>query len=62
MGCTFVPESASPTCPHTVRLVALDELASRFDIEFVFDGAPASASPVVAQFVEAVREATGYAD
>ncbi|MFB5150615.1 LysR substrate-binding domain-containing protein [Burkholderia orbicola] len=59
MGCAFVPESASPTCPSTVRLVALDELASRFDIEFVFDGAATTPSPVVARFLAAVRDAAG---
>ncbi|POM20777.1 hypothetical protein CSX04_02197 [Burkholderia cepacia] len=62
MGCAFVPESASPTCPHTVRLVALDELASRFDIEFVFDGAAVPPSPVVARFLAAVRDAAGEAN
>ncbi|CAB3761867.1 LysR family transcriptional regulator [Burkholderia puraquae] len=62
MGCAFVPESASPTCPHTVRLVALDELASRFDIEFVFDGAAMPPSPAVARFLEAVRDAAGEAN
>lgn len=61
MGCAFVPESASPTCPRTVRLVALDELASRFDIEFVFDGAAVPASPIVERFLEAVRDSAGHA-
>ena len=60
MGCIRAG-SASPTCPHTVRLVALDELARRFDIEFVFDGAAVPPSPVVARFLEAVRDATGEA-
>lgn len=57
MGCAFVPESASPSCPRTVRLVALDALAGRFDVEFVYDGhAP---SPVVRQFLAALRAAGG---
>ncbi|VWB33790.1 LysR family transcriptional regulator [Burkholderia stagnalis] len=55
MGCAFVPESASASCPRTVRLVALDALAGRFDVEFVYDGhAP---SPVVRQFLAALRAA-----
>ncbi|RQS67292.1 LysR family transcriptional regulator [Burkholderia sp. Bp8963] len=58
MGCAFVPESASPACPDTVRLVALDALADRFDVEFVFDGA--TVSPVVRQFLAALR-AAGHA-
>ncbi|HDR9204784.1 TPA: LysR family transcriptional regulator [Burkholderia vietnamiensis] len=62
MGCAFVPHSAAPTCPHTVRLVALDELASRFDIEFVFDGAAVPASPIVARFLEAVHAVVDRAD
>ncbi|MFP3802525.1 LysR family transcriptional regulator, partial [Paraburkholderia sp. SIMBA_027] len=36
--------------------------ASRFDIEFVFDGAAAPASPVVARFLDAVRDAAGHAE
>lgn len=55
MGYAFVPESTSPMCPRTVRLVALDELASRFDVEFVYDGQ--AGSPVVQQFLAALRAA-----
>ncbi|WP_404364538.1 LysR family transcriptional regulator [Corallococcus coralloides] len=53
MGYAFVPESTSPMCPRTVRLVALDELASRFDVEFVYDGQ--ADSPVVRRFLAALR-------
>ncbi|RKH29850.1 LysR family transcriptional regulator [Corallococcus sp. CA041A] len=53
MGYAFVPESTSSTCPSTVRLVALDELDGRFDVEFVYDGQ--AGSPVVQQFLAALR-------
>lgn len=53
MGCAFVPESAAPSCPGTVRLVALDTLAERFDVEFVYDGH--AVSPVVRQFLAALH-------
>lgn len=56
MGYAFVPESTAPTCPRTVRLVALDELAGRFDVEFVYDGQ--KDSPVVQQFLTALRATT----
>ncbi|KVC80235.1 hypothetical protein WI76_14110 [Burkholderia ubonensis] len=48
--------SAAPSCPGTVRLVALDTLAERFDVEFVYDGH--AVSPVVRQFLAALH-ATG---
>lgn len=57
MGCAFVPESLSTLCPPTVWLVPLPELADRFDVEFAFD--EAMATPVVAQFVQALREVLG---
>ncbi|WP_225888149.1 LysR family transcriptional regulator [Myxococcus xanthus] len=53
MGYAFVPESISPTCPRTVRLVPIDELDGRFDVEFVYDGQ--ADSPVVQQFLAALR-------
>ncbi|PCE27264.1 LysR family transcriptional regulator [Burkholderia ubonensis] len=53
MGCAFVPESAAPSCPDTVRLVALDTFADRFDVEFVYDGH--AVSPVVRQFLAALH-------
>jgi DNA-binding transcriptional LysR family regulator len=55
MGCAFVPESAAPACPRTVRLVALEDVAERFDVEFVFDRA--ACAPVVTRFVDALRDA-----
>lgn len=57
MGCAFVPESAAPSCPGTVRLVALDTLAERFDVEFVYDGH--AVSPVVRQFLAALHATAG---
>ncbi|QSQ17445.1 LysR family transcriptional regulator [Myxococcus landrumensis] len=56
MGYAFVPESTAPTCPRTVRMVALDELADRFDVEFVYDGK--TDAPVVRQFLTALRATT----
>ncbi|WNZ60998.1 LysR family substrate-binding domain-containing protein [Myxococcus sp. MxC21-1] len=53
MGYAFVPETISPTCPRTVRLVPIDELDGRFDVEFVYDGQ--ADSPVVQQFLAALR-------
>jgi hypothetical protein len=40
-----------------VRLVTLDELAGRFDVEFAFDRE--AAAPVVLRFLEALRQVTG---
>jgi DNA-binding transcriptional LysR family regulator len=57
MGCAFVPESLSVVCPPTVRLVPLDEVAERFNVDFAFDGA--SQPPVVARFVQALEAVTG---
>ncbi|PAJ82470.1 LysR family transcriptional regulator [Burkholderia ubonensis] len=57
MGCAFVPESAAPSCPGTVRLVALDTLAECFDVEFVYDGH--AVSPVVRQFLAALHATAG---
>lgn len=57
MGCAFVPESLSTQCPPTVRLVPLPEMADRFDVEFAFD--EAMATPVVEQFVLALRQVLG---
>jgi DNA-binding transcriptional LysR family regulator len=57
MGCAFVPESFAGVCPPTVRLVTLDELAGRFDVEFAFDRE--AAAPVVSRFLEALRQVTG---
>ncbi|WP_415869441.1 hypothetical protein [Burkholderia ubonensis] len=49
--------SAAPSCPGTVRLVALDTLAERFDVEFVYDGH--AVSPVVRQFLAALHATAG---
>ncbi|KVR33733.1 hypothetical protein WK15_02030 [Burkholderia ubonensis] len=49
--------SAAPSCPSTVRLVALDTLAERFDVEFVYDGH--AVSPVVRQFLAALHATAG---
>jgi len=57
MGYAFVPESLSAICPPTVRLVRLEELADRFDVEFAFNAE--TAMPVVSQFLEALRHVTG---
>jgi DNA-binding transcriptional LysR family regulator len=60
MGCAFVPESLSNFCPSTVRLVALRELADRFDVEFAFD--EDAATPAVRQFVLALQQVIGGED
>lgn len=57
MGCAFVPESLAAVCPPTVRLVPMKEVAERFDVEFAFDAQ--TATPVVARFLDALRDATG---
>lgn len=57
MGCAFVPESFAAVCPPSVRLVAMDEVAGRFDVEFAFDRE--TATPVVSRFLEALRQVTG---
>ncbi|RZF28509.1 LysR family transcriptional regulator [Paraburkholderia sp. UYCP14C] len=56
MGCAFVPESLSAVCPPTVRLIPLEEVAERFDVEFAFDGD--TAAPVVSRFLDALRQVT----
>ncbi|WP_415868440.1 hypothetical protein [Burkholderia ubonensis] len=40
-----------------MRLVALDTLAERFDVEFVYDGH--AVSPVVRQFLAALHATAG---
>ncbi len=57
MGCAFVPESLSAVCPTTVRLVPLDEVADRYDVEFAFDGE--ATAPVVSRFLDALLQVTG---
>lgn len=60
MGCAFVPESLSIVCPPTVRLVRLREVSNRFDVEFAFD--EGAATPVVARFVQALRQVIGVGE
>lgn len=57
MGCAFVPESLRTVCPPTVELVALAEMADRFEVEFAFD--KARSTPVVDRFVQALRQVVG---
>ncbi|MDT8992393.1 LysR substrate-binding domain-containing protein [Curvibacter sp. APW13] len=54
MGCAFVPESLSATCPPTVRLVRLEEVAQTFDVEFAYDSA--TVSPVLMRFLSVLRQ------
>jgi len=54
MGYAFVPQSLRAVCPPTVRLVALDELAESFDVEFAFR--EDAVNPVVSRFVAVLRE------
>ena len=52
MGCAFVPESASPTCPHTVRLVALSTNSRAASTSSSCSTVRRAPSPVVARFLE----------